>query len=160
MSTTIRIDGLDSASIRQAISELQKARQDNSQDVTDVCMQIAEVGRVRAEEEFASCPYDGTKDVTVTAEPIQDGARLVASGETVLFLEYGSGALNPAYPGDDPYGRGSWSTGPKGKGHWDDPNGWYYAHDKKSWGNPPAAAMFHAEQDMRRRAESINGAAT
>ena len=160
MSTTIRIDGLDSASIRQAISELRKASHGNSQDVTDVCMQIAEVGRVRAEADFAGCPYQGTKDVTVTTEPMQGGARLIASGETVAFLEYGSGAYNPAYLGDDPYGRGSWSTGPEGKGHWDDPNGWYYAHGQRSMGNPPANAMFHAEQDMRRRAESINGAAT
>ena len=161
MATAIRFNALDTASVNSAISELQQIRSEQNQKVQDACMQLAEIGKTRANADFASVPYDGVKDYSLTVEPIENGARLVASsaGETINFLEYGAGALNPPYLGVDPYGRGSWSEGPSGKGHWKDPNGWYYAHGKKSWGNPPAAALYHAEQAMREYAPQIvNGA--
>ena len=45
---------------------------------------------------------------------------------------------------------GTWSTDESlgGKGHWDDPNGWYYKHGEKSHGNPPAMAMVSARDTM------------
>ena len=46
-------------------------------------------------------------------------------------------------------GPGTWSLdSDSGKGHWDDPEGWYYEHGKKSHGNPPAMAMYDAAQTM------------
>lgn len=151
---TIDINGFDRGSIRDAIRQLEKVMNGKSDEA---CMRVAEYGAKVASERFvAAAPsYDGNYDVSVVAESIPNGARVHASGQSVAFVEYGAGAIYPNYPGVDPYGRGSWSMGPDGKGHWNDPNGWYYAHGKKSWGNPPAAAMFHAEQAMRDNASDI-----
>lgn len=150
----IDINGFDRASIRDAIRELEKVTRGKADEA---CMRVAEYGAKEARERFAAAAssYDGNYDVNVVAEATPSGARVHAFGQTVLFAEYGAGASFPNYPGVDPYGRGSWSMGPNGKGHWNDPNGWYYAHGKKSWGNPPAAAMFHAEQAMRDNASEI-----
>lgn len=152
MATTIRINALDTASVNSAIAELQRFRSEQNQKVQDVCMRVADFGARWAGAEFASAEYDGTNDVRVTSEPTADGALVRASGEATLFIEYGSGALRGyGHPLPGSYGPGTYP----GKGHWDDPNGWYYAHGQKSWGNPPAAAMYHAERAMRDYAPQI-----
>jgi hypothetical protein len=46
-------------------------------------------------------------------------------------------------------------TYPEGKGHWDDPNGWYYTHGQKSYGNPPAMAMVKAIERMTEEITTI-----
>lgn len=148
----LAINGFDTASIQSAINTLNQYVQTT---VPTLCMAIAQHGVGVARPIFDSATYDGTNDVTVQAQQTSNGAAVHASGNAVLFIEYGAGAIYPNYPGVDPYGRGSWSMGPNGKGHWNDPNGWYYAHGKKSWGNPPAAAMFHAEQSMNNNAQRI-----
>ena len=154
---TYEANGLDSVSIRQMVNELKKERTVVKRCVNDVCMRLAEVGMRQANIDFATVPYQGEKDYTVTVEPLKDGAKLSATGETVYFLEYGSGAFQPKYAGETPIGleRGSWSLSKKGKGHWDDPKGWYVSHGVKSWGNPPANAMYHAEQDIKRNADRV-----
>ena len=154
---TYEANGLDSVSIRQMVNELKKERTVVKRCVNDVCMRLAEVGRVRANADFLGVPYQGNRDVALTVEPLKNGAKLSATGETVYFLEYGSGAYQPSYAGETPIGleRGSWSLSDQGKGHWDDPNGWYYAHGQRSMGNPPANAMFHAERDIQRSLDRV-----
>ena len=154
---TYEANGLDSVSIRQTVNELKKERTVIKRCVNDVCMRLAEIGMRQANTDFASVPYQGEKDYTLTVEPLKDGAKLSATGETVYFLEYGSGAYQPSYAGETPLGleRGSWSLSEKGKGHWDDPNGWYVSHGVKSWGNPPANAMYHAEEEIKRNADRV-----
>lgn len=154
---TYEANGLDSVSIRQMVNELKKERTVIKRCVNDVCMRLANIGMNRANQDFASVLYQGEKDYAVTVEPLKDGAKLSATGETVYFLEYGSGAFQPSYAGETPLGleRGSWSLSEKGKGHWDDPRGWYVSHGVKSWGNPPANAMYHAEQDIKRNADRV-----
>lgn len=44
---------------------------------------------------FASAEYDGVNDVTVSMETEDNTWRIVASGEAVLFIEYGSGITYP-----------------------------------------------------------------
>ena len=78
---------------------------------------------------------------------------IYASGTAVAFIEFGSGAaMGYGHPmaGEHGLGPGTWSTDESlgGKGHWDDPNGWYYKHGEKSHGNPPAMAMYDAVQAM------------
>lgn len=154
---TYEANGLDSVSIRQMVNELKKERTVIKRCVNDVCVRLANIGMNRANQDFASVLYQGEKDYTVTVEPLKDGAKLSATGETVYFLEYGSGAFQPSYAGETPLGleRGSWSLSKKGKGHWDDPRGWYVSHGVKSWGNPPANAMYHAEEDIKRNADRV-----
>ena len=146
---TITINGFDTASIQSAISQLRTL--DNSR-MEETCERIASLGALRASLEFSRTPYSGVNDVSVTAESFTGGARVRASGNAVLFIEYGSGArYGYGHPRPDGYGPGTYP----GKGHWNDPNGWWYGHNQHTYGNPPAAAMYHAEQDMREAAREI-----
>jgi len=78
-------------------------------------------------------------------------AVIYAEGEAVAFIEFGSGARDGyGHPkaGELGFGPSTWSLSEEGKGHWDNPDGWYYEHGKKSHGNPPAMAMYDAVQAM------------
>lgn len=158
MATTIRFNALDSASVASAITKLQRIHSEQKQAIQDVCMDLASIGATRASIDFARVPYQGIKDVSVSVDASEFGAKIVASGESVLFLEYGSGAKY-GYGHPDPkfYGPGTWNpTSP----HYDDPDGWYLPKEKrtykgeKSWGNPPAQAMWNAQQVVKDEAES------
>ena len=150
---TITINGFDRVSIRSAIRELQKLRQAKT---SEACMAVAEFGARWAQAEFSHAEYDGVNDVKVVAEPTVGGARVRASGHATWFIEYGSGALRGyGHPRPDGLGPGTYNPA---SDNWKNPNGWYYAHGKRSWGNPPAAAMYHAEQAMKDHAnEIVNG---
>ena len=151
---TITINGFDTASIDAAIRELQTTFKDQSQMVQDACMKVAEFGAKWAEGGYRSAEYpSGANDVVVTAEATGDGARVRASGENVLFIEYGAGALR-GYGHPEPNGYGPGTFNPLSD-NWKNPNGWYYAHGRKTWGNPPSAAMYYAEQAMRENADTI-----
>lgn len=151
---TITINGFDTASIDAAIRELQTTFKDQNQMVQDACMKVAEFGAKWAEGGYRSAEYpSGANDVVVTAEATGDGARVRASGENVLFIEYGAGALR-GYGHPEPNGYGPGTFNPLSD-NWKNPNGWYYAHGRKTWGNPPSAAMYYAEQAMRENADTI-----
>lgn len=151
---TITINGFDTASIDAAIRELQTKFKDQNQMVQDACMKVAEFGAKWAEGGYRSAEYpSGANDVVVTAEATGDGARVRASGENVLFIEYGAGALR-GYGHPEPNGYGPGTFNPLSD-NWKNPNGWYYAHRRKTLGNPPSAAMYYAEQAMRENADTI-----
>lgn len=114
---------------------------------------LAEIGANYAEISFSEAAYDGEKDVTVPPPQWVDENTIavVAYGQTVLFIEFGAGLIGGGHElaGQFGYGPGTWSDGPEGKHHWDDPRGWYYGHGKKSYGNRPARAMYEASKEMR-----------
>lgn len=121
---------------------------------------LAGVGINTADIVFRNAIYDGTNDVVVNPSPEwidENRLRVVASGKSILFIEFGSGPHGGGHPqtGEFGYGPGTWSEGPNGKGHWKDPGGWYYAHGLKSTGNPPARAMYRAAERMRREIRTI-----
>jgi hypothetical protein len=98
----------------------------------------------------------------VKVEAVPDGklrTYVVATGDAVLFIEFGAGYLM-GYGHPEPMGYGP-GTYP-GKGHWDDPKGWYLPKavqeatgKKKSFGNPPAAAMYNTVKDLEERIAEI-----
>lgn len=156
---TITINGFDPASVQSAINELRMLRAEVDRKTQDICMKVAEFGARWAAGEFRSAEYpSGANDVSVVAEPTGTGARVHASGETVLFIEYGAGALRGyGHPRPEGYGPGTFNPNyptPENP-NWSNPSGWYYAHGKKTMGNPPAAAMYHAEQAMQDYAQQI-----
>ena len=153
MAITIRMNGLDRHSVRNAINRLKDFQTDYDTKMQEVCERLAHLGEATASVEFAQAEYDGTNDVSVVAEPFGNGWRVRASGNAVLFIEFGSGATY-GYGHPDPQGYGP-GTYPSTKGHWNDPKGWYYKHGVRSFGNPPSAAMYHAEQDIRAEIERV-----
>lgn len=151
MNHRIVVDPFDSKSIDKAIAELIRYKTWVANKEEELRKRLANIGAEVARIEFASAIYDGKNDVSVTVSDDGWTATILASGKAVAFIEFGSGAMyGDGHPMNAEFGTGpgTWSDGPNGKGHWDDPNGWYYAHGKKSFGNPPAMAMVHARDRM------------
>lgn len=150
MAKTIRINGISEESIKAAAKELRKYAEWVKQKEAELIAKLAERGKAVASVKFAAAAYDGTNDVSVRVDNTGSVAVIYAEGEAVAFIEFGSGLIGDGHPmaGEHGFGPGTWSMGESGKGHWDDPNGWYYTHGKKSHGNPPAMAMYDAVQTM------------
>lgn len=80
------------------------------------------------------------------------GAAVRLSGDKILFLEFSAGITygTDSYPlpSGSKYGMGTYP----GKGHWDDPNGWWYVDERgekhHSYGNRAYMPMYHAEQSI------------
>ena len=141
---TVNINIMDTDSVQNGVSDLMDYQQRLADRATEICRRLAEFGRPVAEVGFASVDYDGTKDVKVTVERVENGYAVKADGETVLFLEFGAGATyGYGHPRPEQYGPGTY---PSDKGHWDDPDGWYWKHGERSKGNAPSEAMFNAER--------------
>lgn len=153
MAKTIQINGISEANIKAAAQELRRYAEWVGRKEAELIAKLAERGRNVASIKFASAQYDGVNDVSVRVDNTGSVAVIYAEGEAVAFIEFGSGAsMGYGHPlaGEHGLGPGTWSTNESlgGKGHWDDPNGWYYKHGEKSHGNPPAMAMYDAVQTM------------
>ena len=136
----------------------------------EVCKRLAELGCTRAKLDFSNAIYDGVNDVDVHVEPIDNGYKVVASGNAVMFIEFGAGVYyngSGSYPGElEPgvVGIGQYGQG-RGKNDW-----WLYPGPPGNaggvpsttvpgmtitHGNPPAAAMYHAKQEVQDAKERI-----
>ena len=147
----IVIDPFDSKSVSNAIKELERYKRWVQEKEKILRQRLAQLGMSVASVEFSRATYNGTNDVSVRVEDNGKKATIFAEGSAVLFIEFGSGAkYGNGHPeaGKFGYGPGTYSDGPNGKGHWDDPNGWYFAHGQRSFGNPPAMAMVHARDSI------------
>ena len=149
---TVDVNIFDYASVSRATRRLDEYYADLIEKANTVCERLATIGAVRASLDFSRAIYNGTNDVAVTVEPIDNGYAIHATGNAVLFIEFGSGAsYGYGHPEPEGYGPGTYP----GKGHWDDPNGWWYGSHEHSYGNPPAAAMYHAKQDVLQEVQRI-----
>ena len=153
MAKTIRINGISDTNIEAATQELHKYAEWVARKEVELIAKLAEHGKNVASVKFAGATYDGTNDVSVRVDNTGSVAVIYAEGTAVAFIEFGAGAtMGYGHPlaGEHGLGPGTWSTDESlgGKGHWDNPNGWYYKHGEKSHGNPPAMAMYDAVQAM------------
>lgn len=158
MPKVVRINGLSEAAINAGVQELRRYAQWVAQKETELRTKLADRGAEVARITFASAKYDGSNDVSVRVDDTGSVAVIYAEGKAVAFIEFGSGAKEGyGHPqaGQFGFGPGTWSDGPEGKGHWQDEDGWYYTHGKKSTGNPPAQAMYQAVQVMTQELTQI-----
>lgn len=157
MAKTIKIE-LTDESIKSAIKEVRKYQEWVEEKEAELRRRLAELGVYVARIQFALASYDGLDDVKVRMDSTGSVAVIYAEGESVAFIEFGSGAkYGYGHPqaGELGFGPGTYSDGPDGKGHWDDPDGWYYEHGKKSYGNKPTMAMWTAVQRMTEEITTI-----
>lgn len=159
---------LSTSSIENAISELKAFRASLEQKKNKMLEKLADIGLREASIRFTTAMYDGTNDVSVTLEPIANGYRIVANGQAVCFIEFGSGVhynpTGPYYPLAKPadvVGIGEYGDG-KGKRQT-----WYYNGDPgtngeiqengavKTHGNPAAMPMWRASEEMRSKIAKI-----
>ena len=128
------------------------------QKTEEVCRRLAEMGAVRASLEFSRAIYTGKEDHTIKVEKCgKNEYKVRADGETVLFVEFGSGLIGIGHPEPHEYGAGTYP----GKGHWDDPNGWWLPRDKNgghsqhTYGNPPNMPMYNTVRALERELEDM-----
>lgn len=139
--------GIDGSGADKALKALEKYETWMNQKIHELVKRLAELGMEVAQVSYDTATYDGNKDVKVDIEEIDNKTyAVVATGHATLFIEFGSGIGNDGHP-EPLYEIGSWSDSPQGKGHWDTPP-WYYAHGKKSWGNPPSKSMYDARTEV------------
>lgn len=128
----------------------------------ELAERLASLGATVASIRFSRAVYTGPKDVDVTVEELPNGYKVKADGESVLFIEFGSGVTyGYGHPEAGEFGMGP-GTYPDGKGHWDDPKGWYLpksAGGGHTFGNPPAMPMYEArkaiEQELPRIVKEV-----
>ena len=112
---------------------------------------LAEMGATKAEINFAAAYYDGDEDHVITGEVVDGGYSVKASGRTVLFVEFGTGLIGYGHPELHGMGPGTYP----GEGHWNDPNGWWYAHGQHSHGNPPNMPMYNTVKELEMELERV-----
>ena len=153
---------LSESGIQKIQDELTAYRKWQEEKARELAERLAALGATVAPIRFSRAVYTGKKDVEVTVEGLPNGYKVKADGESVLFIEFGSGVTyGYGHPEAGEFGMGP-GTYPDGKGHWDDPKGWYLpksAGGGHTFGNPPAMPMYEArkaiEQELPRIVKEV-----
>lgn len=153
---------LSESGIQKIQDELMAYRKWQEEKARELAERLAALGATVASIRFSRAVYTGKKDVEVTVEALPNGYKVKADGESVLFIEFGSGVTyGYGHPEAGKFGMGP-GTYPDGKGHWDDPKGWYLpksAGGGHTFGNPPAMPMYEArkaiEQELPRIVKEV-----
>lgn len=155
MSKTIHIDLMDSSSIDRAIHELRDYQQWLERKAGELAERLAEYGLTRVEMGYAAALYDGDKQVSVTVEKRDENTyAIVASGATVLILEFGAGVTyGYGHPQAGEFGYGP-TTYP-GQTHAADPKGWWIPGGEHTYGNPPSMTMYRTAKELEQEVERI-----
>lgn len=166
---TININLFDSGSIDKAIQEIRHYQNNLQRKVQIFVDRLAREGLQVVQSTMESIPDEEkgsyyTEIVNTTNGDII-GAAVRLTGDQVLFIEFSAGirygTSSYPLPSGDKYGMGTYP----GKGHWNDPNGWWYIDERgekhHSYGNRAYMPMYHAEQaiikQVRRIAKEVFG---
>ena len=154
----IRVNPFDKASINAAIKQVREYKKDFLAKEKLFVKRLGEIGVSVATTGFAVADYDGNNDVTVRLEWNGNRAVVIADGETVGFIEFGTGIRNPEWDNT-----GMDYTPPRhgtyGKKHGARPHGWYFKPGEgavqHTFGNYPAEAMRTARDVMLEKITQI-----
>lgn len=155
----ISINPYDPKSIQKAIKLLEDYKKDFRVKEERFVKRLADIGVSVARAGFLTADYDGDNDVQVSMTHSGTKATVTAFGETVGFIEFGTGVKFPEWDSS-----GMDYTPPKhgtyGKGQGNNPHGWYFrvsdgARARHTYGNQPADAMLTAREEMIERVMMI-----
>lgn len=163
---TIKVK-LNEKSIDQAIKRLEKYQRDMDKKCKLLARKLAEMGATNVALDYSRAQYNGSRDINVSVRRKGNGFVIIASGETVLFVEFGTGVRysGTVHPMSSEFGYGA-GTYPYGKGHWDSPYGWWYPSNEAgenqkttstgktyshTYGNPPSMTMYNTSRELRDR---------
>ena len=146
---------LTNRSIGDAVKAVQKYQAWVSLKEKELRSRLAMLGATVASIQFARAIYTGSNDITVRVDDTGSVAVIYAEGEAVAFIEFGAGITHGyGHPQAGEFGVGP-GTYPDGKGHWDNPKGWWFGNSQHTYGNPPAAAMYSAVQEIAKSVTEI-----
>jgi hypothetical protein len=148
----IVIDPFDKKSITAAIKKLEQYEKEFRAKEAEFIRRLKDIGVSVAETGFSLADYDGVNDVLNAETQSGPRAAIIAYGEAVGFIEFGTGVKFREYDSSSmeftPPAHGTY-----GKGKGANPKGWYFsqgqgAHGRHTYGNPPAEAMLTARDAM------------
>ena len=156
---TIHIDIMNLGSIQAAMREVEDYRRWLDEKCAELVKRLADIGQATATAIYAGAhDYEGEREEQVTVEQRGEATyAIVASGRTVLFLEFGAGVkFGGGHPqaGEFGYGPGTYP----GQTHAFDPKGWWFEDaDGKhhTYGNAPSMAMYNTAKELRERIEEV-----
>ena len=163
---TIKIE-LTKSSIENAIKELKNYEKWLKECTAKFIEELGNEGVKVASVKFGEAVYDGTNDVKVSVESKTDtSVAVVATGNAVLFIEFGTGVK---YPDDHPemkFSRGGYGyklgRNPKGWRYTGDPgtNGEIittgkHAGEIHTYGNPANMSMYLTVRELEEKFEEI-----
>ena len=157
MSKTIQVE-LDNKSIDKAIKELRQYSAWVKVKEDELRSRLAMIGATVASIRFSRAIYNGSNDVSVRVDDTGSVAVIYAEGESVAFIEFGSGkkyGYGHPQAGELGFGPGTWSDSDQGKGHWDNEHGWWFGSGQHTYGNPPAMAMYSAVKEITENVTKI-----
>lgn len=145
MSKTIRVSLTGGSAVSIMQRELDLFQKKIKRQTEEFVKALAERGVEIAQLKFSTAVYAGTNDVSVKVEDEGKNKKaVVAMGNAVLFIEFGTGIL---YPDDHPEKvDGVSPRGTYGQGKGANPRGWAYYGDP---GNEPSSRVVHVSKDGR-----------
>jgi hypothetical protein len=155
----ITINPFDKKSINAAIKQLTQYEKEFKAKEAEFVRRLKELGVSVATTGFAMADYDGVNDVLIAETQNGNRALVIAYGESVGFIEFGTGVkfreYNSAGLEFTPPAHGTY-----GKRRGKSPHGWYFkqsdgAKARHTYGNPPAEAMLSARDIMVQRVIQI-----
>lgn len=145
---------LSQKSCDKALKELERYTKKLKPKLDEVCKRLAEIGAQEAQR-FFDMAENGNDGTNVTVKKIENGYSIVATGENVYFVEFGTGDAVTGTHGFDvsvPIRSGSYSETHAQKysvyGYW------YYGGERLTE-TPIYAPMFQAERKMRQELPRI-----
>lgn len=162
---------LDGKGIEEALGDIDIWKQWLKDKANELAEKLAQHGYEKAKVIIGNHVFNGDTLSGLRVEQI-DIAHYVLKVESqaILFLEFGTGLGGYGHPEPMGYGPGTYP----GKGHWDDPKGWWFPTDDsrlaikrdekgQGWGHTygmaPAMPMYEAhkaiEQDIQAIAREV-----
>lgn len=158
---------LNTKSINNAIKELEQYKKELLEKEKRLLEALANIGVKEASIRFTTAMYDGVNDVTVMLDTTSNGYAIVAEGEAVAFIEFGTGVYhNSGEPYPIPRPEGVVGIGEYGQGK-GKRRAWFYKGEAgtngevqkngvvKTRGNPAAMPMWYASEEMRKSVQQI-----
>lgn len=162
---------LTEKSIEQAISEIENYKQKLKKIANEIAKELADVGYQVAYSIMGTADFE--KDISSSLQVKREAENkyvLVSNSKEILFFEFGAGAkYGYGHPLNADFGMGP-GTYPNGKGHWNDPDGWWFPTDNPnlirhtdksgqgwghSYGNQPYMPFYKADKEMCAKLKQI-----
>jgi hypothetical protein len=155
----IVVNPLDPKSVSDALKLVQKYKKDFLEKEQEFVRRLAEIGVRVAGGVYSAADPDGEHQLSVRMEKTSEGYIVKAEGDTIGFLEFGTGIKNREWdntgvdytpPAHGTYGKG------RGKQPW----GWWFNSEQygvtmHTYGNQPAEGMLSARNEMIERVTQI-----
>lgn len=94
---TIQLE-LSPQSCDKAVKELARYEVKRNRKIDELLARLAEIGLNEAQIRFQMGSGNGNDNYSVTLEPIENGYKIVASGQDIYFIEFGTGDAAGSHP--------------------------------------------------------------